>query len=99
MNDERMKVGIDFATGRKHFQRVLRSYVYNWKESELVDRKELTLNLFVAYDLNYKNTKKANYTRISSSVNELLFSKHFMGQKEVEEEKRELIKRGIVDSE
>ncbi len=99
MNDERMKVEIDFATGRKHFQRVLRSYVYNWKESELVDRKELTLNLFVAYDLNYKNTKKANYTKISSSVNELLFSKHFIGQKEVEEEKRELIKRGIVDSE
>jgi len=69
LNDERMKVEIDFATGRKHFQRVLRSYVYNWKESELVDRKELTLNQFVAYDLNYKNTKKANYTRISSSVN------------------------------
>ncbi len=69
LKDERMKVGIGFATGRKHFQRVLRSYVYNWKESELVDSKELTLNLFVAYDLNYKNTKKANYTRISSSVN------------------------------
>ncbi|RLL92128.1 hypothetical protein BG32_01090, partial [Mesotoga sp. HF07.pep.5.2.highcov] len=99
MNDGRTKVGIGFATGRRHFQRVLRSYVYNWKESELVDSKELTLNLFVAYDLNYKNTKKANYTKISSSVDELLFSKHFIGQKEVEEEKRSLIKRGIVDSE
>lgn len=88
MNDGRIKVGIGFATGRRHFQRVLRSYVYNWKESELVDSKELTLNLFVAYDLNYKNTKKANYTKISSSVDELLFSKHFIGQKEVEEEKR-----------
>lgn len=99
LNDGRTKVGIGFATGRRHFQRVLRSYVYNWKESELVDSRELTLNLFVAYDLNYKNTKKANYTKISSSVNELLFSKHFIGQKEVEEEKRELIKRGIVDSE
>jgi hypothetical protein len=66
----------------------LRSYVYNWKESELVDSKELTLNLFVAYDLNYKNTKKANYTKISSSVDEFLFSKHFIGHKEVEEEKR-----------
>jgi hypothetical protein len=99
LNDGRIKVGIGFATGRRHFKRVLRSYVYNWKESELVDSKELTLNLFVAYDLNYKNTKKANYTKISSSVDELLFSKHFIGQKEVEEEKRLLIKRGIVDSE
>jgi hypothetical protein len=88
LNDGRIKVGIGFATGRRHFKRVLRSYVYNWKESELVDSKELTLNLFVAYDLNYKNTKKANYTKISSSVDELLFSKHFIGQKEVEEEKR-----------
>ena len=52
-----IKVGIGFATGRKSFQRVLRTYIYNWKESGLVENKRISLNLFVAYDLNYNKTR------------------------------------------
>jgi len=99
MKEEKVKVGIGFATGRRYFQRVLRSYVYNWKESRLVDSEKFSLNLFVAYDLSYRNTKKSHYTQLSSSVDEMLDSKCFIGQEEVEEEKKSLVKEGVVSSE
>ena len=52
-----VKVGIGFATGRKSFQRVLRTNIYTWKESGLVKDNNISLNLIVAYDLNYNKTK------------------------------------------
>ena len=51
-----IKVGIGFATGRKSFQKVLRTNINNWKESGLVENKRISLNLFVAYDLHYNKT-------------------------------------------
>ena len=59
-----IKVGIGFATGRESFQKVLRTNINNWEESGLVENKRISLNLFVAYDLNYKNTKVTDYTNI-----------------------------------
>ena len=55
--EKNIKVGIGFATGRKSFQKVLRTNIYNWKESGLVENKRISLNLFVAYDLSYYKTK------------------------------------------
>lgn len=92
-----INVGIGFATGRKHFQRVLRSYIYNWKESGLVDNSNVSLNLFVAYDLNYMGTIRTDFTAIPPDIDELIDSKHFVGSEEVERTKRLLIESGAVD--
>ncbi len=92
-----IKVGIGFATGRKHFQRVLSSYIYNWKESNLVDDKKVSLNIFVAYDLNYKKTKKSDFTKISSDISDMIESKYFIGIEEVENAKMELVHNGIIE--
>lgn len=96
-SSKKIKVGIGFATGRKHFQKVLKSYIYNWKESGLVDNQNVSLNLFVAYDLNYNNTKKADYTPISTDIAELVDTKHFIGSGEVDEAKNFLVHSGILD--
>lgn len=96
MDDCKIKVGIGFATGRKHFQRTLRSYVYNWKESGLVDDENISLNLFIAYDLSYKHTKKSDYTVINPDISELLDSINFIGAKEVQEAKTYLSENKIV---
>ncbi len=98
MENRKIKVGIGFATGRKHFQKVLRSYIYNWKESGLVDNQNVSLNLFVAYDLSYGNTKKSDYTPISPDIAELIDSKHFIGSREVAEAREHLVQSGILDA-
>ena len=99
MNDGRIKVGIGFATGRKHFQRTLRSYAYNWKESGLVDDSNISLNLFIAYDLHYKKTKKSDYTTIHPDISDLLESIRFIGAKEVEEARNDLSSNNIISKE
>ncbi len=96
MMNQKIKVGIGFATGRKHFQKVLKSYIYNWKESGLVDNLNVSLNLFVAYDLSYNDTKKADYTQISADIAELVDTRHFIGSKEVEEAKGFLVHNGVL---
>lgn len=63
-----IKVGIGFATGRKSFQKVLRTYIHTWKESGLVANKGVSLNLFVAYDLNYNKTKITDYTNVKPEL-------------------------------
>jgi hypothetical protein len=91
-----IKVGIGFATGRKHFQRVLRSYICNWKESGLVDDKNISLNLFIAYDLSYEDTKESDYTAIDTDILECIGNVHFIGVGEMEAAKQALSKDGIV---
>lgn len=99
MENDKIKVGIGFATGRKNFRRILRSYAYNWRESGIVDDKNISINLFVAYDLMYKGTKKSDYTTIHSDVSDLIEDKIFIGRKEVEQAKRELAEAGIASDE
>jgi len=93
----KINVAIGFATGRKHFQRILRSYVFSWHESELISDDNIGLNLFVAYDLEYRETKRADYTALDHDVAQRLESKHFIGKLEVEHAKRSLLKSGGID--
>ncbi len=94
---DQIKVGIGFATGRKHFQSVLRSYIYSWKESGLVDNKDVSLHVFVAYDLSYEDTKKSDYTSIQPDVSQFIDSKFFIGIHELEDAKQDLLQSGIVE--
>ncbi|HEY5575349.1 MAG TPA: hypothetical protein VIK34_01315, partial [Clostridiaceae bacterium] len=69
-NKENVKVGIGFATGRKNFQQVLKTNIQSWKESGLLDNEMFSLNLFIAYDLTYQDTKISDYKNIDPSLME-----------------------------
>jgi len=69
---KRINLGIGFATGRRSFQKVLKTNVYNWEESGLTEKESIHLNLFVAYDLKYSNTKSTDYTNVSENVLNLI---------------------------
>lgn len=96
--EKNIKVGIGFATGRKSFQRVLRTYIYNWNESGLVENKGISLNLFVAYDLSYNKTKHSDYTNIHSELAEQIDSSTFIGSSFIKEEIEYLNKENIISS-
>ena len=96
---KKINVGIGFATGRKSFQRILKTNVYNWEESGLTEKENISLNLFVAYDLKYSNTKSTDYTNVSKDVLNLIDSSHFIGSTALQEEIDYLINENIIDKE
>ena len=96
---EKINVGIGFVTGRKSFQKVLKTNVYNWKEGGLTEKGSIGLNLFVAYDVNYANTKSTDYRNVSKDVLSLVESSHFIGSTAIQEEIKHLIKNNVVDKE
>ncbi|ULO05641.1 hypothetical protein H1230_21545 [Paenibacillus sp. 19GGS1-52] len=92
-----IKVGIGFATGRKSFQKVLRTYIHNWKESNLVENQKVSLNLFVAYDLSYHKTKITDYTNIHPELAEHINSSKFIGNEDIEEEIDYLLTENVIN--
>jgi hypothetical protein len=92
-----IKVGIGFATGRKSFQRVLRTYIHTWAESGLVENKRVSLNLFVAYDLDYHKTKITDYTNIHPELIEQIDSSTFIGSTTRKEEIDYLIRENVIN--
>src|SRR5665647_379522 len=93
-----IKVGIGFATGRKSFQKVLRTYIYNCKESGLVEDKKISLNLFVAYDLKYNKTKKTDYTNVHPELVEQIDSSTFIGSIAIKDEIDYLIGENVINA-
>lgn len=81
-----INVGIGFATGRKSFQKVLKTNVYNWRECGLTDIERIRLNLFIAYDLKYSNTKASDYTELNKNVLELIDDATFIGAETIQKE-------------
>ncbi len=90
-------VGIAFVTGRKHFQNVLRSYVNNWLEHGLIDDKSVRLHLFVVYDVSYSNTEPNDYKNIPAELREMVESINFYGREALDDERRTLIREGVID--
>lgn len=95
-NDNVIRVGIGFATGRKSFKKVLRTYIHNWEESGLVDNQAVSLNLFVAYDLAYQKTKTSDFTSVHPELLRLVDSSHFIGSDDINEEINELILKQVI---
>ncbi len=91
-----VKLGIGFATGRKNFQQVLKTYVYNWNESGLVSDGLYSLNLFIAYDLAYKNTKASDYTNIPHDLVKQLNSVNFVTNASTKGEIAYLIQENVI---
>lgn len=92
-----VKIGIGFATGRKSFQKVLRTYIYSWNESGLVENEKVSLNLFVAYDLTYQKTKVTDYTNMHAELVKQIDSSKFIGSTSIKEEIDYLIQENVVD--
>lgn len=90
------KVGIGFATGRKTFQKALRTNIHNWKDSGLVDNESVALNLYVAYDLSYDNTKKSDYTKVPAELAEQLDGSTFIGKQLLNREIDSLCKKKVL---
>ncbi len=91
-----MRVGIGFATGRKSFQKVLKAYVYNWLESGLTEMKHVYLDVLVAYDLKYRNTKVSDYTNMSKDILELIGDTYFIGNEELSRDTERLIAKNVL---
>ncbi|MEK6264179.1 MAG: hypothetical protein N2B06_05335 [Clostridium sp.] len=96
-DDKDVKVAIGFATGRKSFQKVLRTNIKNWKESGLVANKRISLNLFVAYDLFYRKTKITDYTNVHPDLVKSIDSSVFIGSMEIKEEIDYLIRENVLN--
>jgi hypothetical protein len=93
-----VRVGIGFATGRKSFQKVLKTYVYNFRESGLTQNDEIHLNLLVAYDLKYFNTKRTDYTNIYAEVRDLIGDTYFIGKFGIQKEAYFLVHENVIDA-
>ncbi len=96
MREKEIKVGIGFATGRKTFKKVLKTYIYNWKESGLVENQNISLNVLVAYDLNYNKTTPSDYRNIHPDLLELIDSTEFIGKNAIQNETAELIQNNVL---
>ena len=100
MSEERtIHVGIGFATGRKNFLRVLRTYIDNWLESGLTEKEHVHLHVFIAYDLLYNNTKQTDFTRVGSEIRGQVEQIHFVDAAYVQDEKETLTGKGVLTEE
>ena len=95
--EKNIKVGIGFATGRKSFKKVLRTYIHTWDESGLVEDKGVSLNLFVAYDTNYNKTKITDYTNVNPDLLKQIDSSKFIGSVDIKEEIDYLIRENVIN--
>lgn len=96
--DKKINVGIGFATGRKNFQKVLNSHIYNLKESGLTEKFNVSLNLYVCYDLSYNNTRRKDFTNIHKDLFELIERADFIGKQKRIEETDLLIEKKVLSA-
>jgi len=95
-----LNLGIGFATGRKSFQKVLKTYIYNWKESGLTENQSVRLNLFIAYDLKYsKKTRAADFTKIDGELLDFIDQVYFIGKSDIQNEIDGLVKENAAGTE
>lgn len=92
----KINVGIGFVTGRKNFKNVLRSYLNSWKEGDILDRKKYALHLFVAYDLQYTDTKVSDYNIVEEDILGTVDSALYIGNALITNEMQDLVKKKIA---
>lgn len=75
---------------------MLKTNIYNWRECGLTDTDKVSLNLFIAYDLKYSNTKASDYTNISKNLVELVDDICFIGAELLQREMDALVASGVL---
>lgn len=97
MNESKqINVAIGFITGRKSFRKVLKTYVYRWKQISAAVREKFKLHLFVAYDLEYHNTNVDDYINIHPDILNVLDSAFFIGRSHIQNQIKLLQAQGVV---
>ena len=74
----------------------MRTNIFNWLESGLTANQRISLNLYVAYDLDYQNTRPIDYTRISRDLLEHLDSRFYISGATIHDELASLTSSGII---
>lgn len=98
-NQNSVNVGIGFATGRKSFRKVLKTNILSWRECGLTQNQNFSLNLFVAYDLKYADTKVTDYTSIPPHLLKDLDGTFFLGKTALGREMRSLVRKDVLSPE
>jgi hypothetical protein len=93
-----MKTGIGFVTGRKGFKNLFRTYVNSWNEAGFVEDPSMTMRLFVAYDLSYSGTNPSDYKRVDAALASKLDGLSYFGSTRIAEERRTLVREGVLDT-
>ena len=77
---KKVKMGLGFATGRSSFKKVLGAFVNTWYDSreKLPPDVDVSLSLFVSYDLKYRDTVSTDYTNLSQDIVDAFDSIVFM---------------------
>lgn len=96
MKNEIIRVGIGFATGRKGFQKILRSYIHNWRESGLVENVNIQLHLFIAYDLSYANTEVKDFTGMPGELSKQINGRTYIGNRDIRLESDGLVLNNLI---
>lgn len=91
------KIGIGFITGRKTFRQVLATYLSCWGDKLMSAQHPVELSLFVAYDLDYNDTQRKDYTDINIELKEMLSSIHFIDRATAEAQVLSLCEKGVID--
>ena len=73
--------------------------MYNWHECGLTENKNVSLNLLVAYDLKYSNTKLTDYTNVHKDLLELIDDAYFIGSATIQKEFDYLISENVINNE
>ena len=85
-------------TGRKGFKNLFRTYVNSWNEAGFVEDSNMTMRLFVAYDLSYSNTNPRDYKRVDAALASKLDGLSYFGSTRIAEERRTLVREGVLDT-
>lgn len=96
MVNGKIHVAIGFATGRIGFKDVLRSYIYQLRETHFLDNQDLLLSLFVAYDPTYRNTKREDYESLPAEERKLFHVCRFIGPEDIRKEKERISREAEI---
>jgi hypothetical protein len=96
LNKSTVNVGIGFVTGRKSFKQIVRTYAENWQESGLTCGENVNINIFVAYDLKYKNTKPEDYLNLDKRIVDIVDYPRYLGEAAINSETATLISLGVL---
>ena len=99
MDEKCLRVGVGFATGRRSFQNVLRSYVYHLEESGFVASGRASLTLLVAFDPAYSCTTRADYEAMEPRVRQWFDEAAFFSPEDVDSAAEALVRRGVAPAE
>lgn len=97
-NKGKIKFGIGFVTGRKNFKDLLKTYIHNWNEQGFIKNESVSLNLFIAYDLKYFNTKESDYRDLDHDLLDMVDTVTYIDDPLLAAEKRRLIGEKIINS-